>query len=547
MLKITYNLFGESIRFDSNEKLGVYLPLGKAYLSLSNYASKYFGLNFGEYKILDLNNVFSLDKIVIKEDSVELDNVKLLFYDNKMLISDYIPILLDIRHLYDYNPFNRSIRIEEKNNKLYVYSNTPISLVLEGQFKKVDDNELNKLKSLKIINDYSFDGNFFWIKRIYELDKRRGEKREHYEWYTLFLAYFKGEISFNFYFKDKKQEFYSLNKHFLEKIEKIENKYLRLAFKILVRNLMDKTVGRPWFFQEWKRDYLISLNAFYLIGEKSFVKNVLLSYLKRAHDSYKKNKLYLEFKPDEFGLLLNKIVKFWDLFDEKEREFIEEKILSFDFHAPVYNSKGETWMDSIDREGISIEIQALFYDFFDFFEEKVKEFSYYKKIIEKTVRSMIINDYIIDGLERFEIRPNFLLAWYFSENLAKKLGFRDYLENNLEQLFLDWGGISSLSKCHPLHYKEHTGIDSKSYHNGDSWYFINNITALILLKEKLIEKAYKIIDASLNDLFLKFFTGAHSEISSASKQESFGCFDQLWSNATLLEVLSFLFFNNKIF
>jgi hypothetical protein len=532
--------------FNSEKKLGIYLPLGDAYLSLNNFASKYFGLNFKEYKILDFNNVFSLDNVTIKENEVKIDGITLSFNGNKLSIDKFIPLLIDLRHLYDYNPFNRKIDIKYLNDEITIDSNnTPLKLKLKGDLKKIDKNELEKLKIKKIIDNFSFDGKHYWIERVYEFDRRRGEKKEFYNWYVLFLGYFKGVIEFNFSFKDKKEEFYSLSKEFLTKINKISNTYIRLAFKILARNLMDKKVGRPWFFQEWKRDKLISLRAFYILGEKKFVRNLLLNYFTKALEVNKKNKLFLEFKTDEFGLLLNKIVEFWDLFDEKQKEIIKEKISSFDFNAPIYNRKGDTWMDSINREGISIEIQALFHKFFSFFEKEFKEFSYLKKIIEKTVKDMIINDFIIDGLERYEIRPNFLLAWYFNEELAEKLSFNKYLNNNLDQLFLNWGGITSLSKCHPLHYKEHTGIDSKSYHNGDSWYFINNITALILLKQNEIEKAYKIINASLNDLFLDFFTGAHSEISSAKKQEGFGCFDQLWSNATLLETLNFLLFEKN--
>ena len=128
-------MFGERVEFTSKDKLGVYLPLGDAYLSLSNHASKYFGLNFKEYKILDLNNVFPLNEVVIKENSVKIDNIELNFENNVLLINNFIPILLDIRHLYDYNPFNRKFKVEKRNNKVFINSNTPISLTLEGNLQ----------------------------------------------------------------------------------------------------------------------------------------------------------------------------------------------------------------------------------------------------------------------------------------------------------------------------------------------------------------------------------------------------------------------------
>ncbi len=525
-MQIIYEIFDELVSLTTNEKAS-YLPLGKSYFVFSqNKSSKYFGLNYYDKKILDFNFSFpEIKKIKIKENALVInDNIMLNFHNNIIKISSPIKIYLDPRHLYDYNPFNRKINITHETSDCLSLSTNEYNLKFEGIFEK-------KVKK--------------WVPFKYSLDKRRGEKEE---WWLYYLGDFKGEIKVPFNFNDKKKEYFSkreiINSYFSKGKT---NNYLRLAFKISCRNLLDKQVGRPWFFQEWKRDYLISFNAFYYLNEITFIKHKVFYYISLLKEYIKNHKL---FHIDEIGLLLKKTKDFWFLFDENEKEYIINNLLDLHYTAPIYNEKGESWMDSIDREGISIEIQALFYEGFELLKEYDNEFKYLQQKIEKVVNEMLFHDYILDGLERYEIRPNYILAYYFSPKLAEKIGFDKYFFNNLEQLWLEWGGISSLSKYCPLFYKKHTGINSKSYHNGDSWYFINNITGTILLKflekynnknkknnkkEKIEEKIFKLLNSSIRDILLLYIPSGHSEISSSFEQESLGCFDQLWSNATFIE------------
>jgi hypothetical protein len=519
-MQLVYNLFNEKVSLNTNEK-AIYLPLGKAYFVFSqNKSSKYFGLNFWDKKFLDFNFSFpEIKKIELKENSFIInDQIKLIFENNKLKINKPIKIFLDTRYLYDFNPFNRKIEVLRVNDNKYTIKTN--------------------------LRDLSFNGNLKlkkeWKPFNFSLDERRKDGKE---WWLFYLGDFKGIIEFPFEFKNKKEEYSKKENLINEILKKATNKYLKLSFKLAFRNLMDKEVGRPWFFQDWKRDYLISLNAFYYLDEISFIKEKIFYYVSLLKRYMKNNKL---FHIDELGLLIKKIKDFWFLFNEEEKEYLIKNLLLLHYTAPIYNEKGETWMDSINREGFSIEVQALFYEGFSLLEKYDKEFSYLKKKIEETVKHIIFHGYILDGLERFEIRPNFILAYYFSPELAKKLEFDKYFDKSFNQLWLEWGGVSSLSTCNPLFYEEHTGIDSKSYHSGDSWYFLNNITGIILidkyLKEKnkkrkkdLEEKIIRLLDSALRDILLLFIPSGHSEISSAKKQESFGCFDQLWSNATFIE------------
>jgi len=82
-----------------------------------------------------------------------------------------------------------------------------------------------------------------------------------------------------------------------------------------------------------------------------------------------------------------------------------------------------------------------------------------------------------------------------------------------------------------------SGEGSSSYHNGDSWYFMNNLVASVLYRinpAKYSEYINEIMDASTNEILYMGTVGHHSEISSAMCQESLGCEAQLWSSAMYL-------------
>jgi len=61
---------------------------------------------------------------------------------------------------------------------------------------------------------------------------------------------------------------------------------------------------------------------------------------------------------------------------------------------------------------------------------------------------------------------------------------------------------------------EHTGENNESYHNGDSWFWINNLAAICLYR--LDRKKYKkyidkIIEASTKEILWQGAIGHHAE------------------------------------
>jgi len=107
------------------------------------------------------------------------------------------------------------------------------------------------------------------------------------------------------------------------------------------------------------------------------------------------------------------------------------------------------------------------------------------------------------------------------------------------------GGIATINKHHPSFKDTYSGENPESYHNGDSWYFINNITAICLnrLDKKLYKKYInKILKSSTDDILYNGFIGHASELSSAKEFSSEASLCQAWSAATYIELIHELFF-----
>ncbi len=241
----------------------------------------------------------------------------------------------------------------------------------------------------------------------------------------------------------------------------------------------------------------------------------------------------------------------------KERRQDENKL--------IRNNPQETWMDSKyhdnGREGYRIEIQTLFLQLYEAILlldsvtnkelQKNKDFINEKKAVEKNIKQHYLKTKIIDskkktilldgiefnGNEDATLRPNIFLALYLAPKIFTKKERKQILQSTLEALYLQWGGLSTIDKQHPLFQPKHTGNFVASYHRGDSWYFINNIAGIVLLREgKEYEQYYEqLFKASTKDILEQGYAGAHSELSSAMQQDANGSFSQAWSASTYIE------------
>jgi len=158
-----------------------------------------------------------------------------------------------------------------------------------------------------------------------------------------------------------------------------------------------------------------------------------------------------------------------------------------------------------------------------------------------TVRAEFWDGKILaDGLADWTIRPNVFLAAYLYPKLLSKEEWAQCFDNILPKLWLSWGGLATIDQTDSRFINSHTGENSASYHNGDSWFYLNNLAALVLHRtdQKRFQKYIdQIIAASTRDILWQGAIGQHSEVSSASKLESSGCFAQAWSAAMYIELI----------
>jgi glycogen debranching enzyme len=168
-----------------------------------------------------------------------------------------------------------------------------------------------------------------------------------------------------------------------------------------------------------------------------------------------------------------------------------------------------------------------------------------ENILKNKVRERFWNGKnLADGLSDWTIRPNIFIAAYVYPELLSNKEWEICLENSLKNLWLDWGGLSTIDKNNRLFTEIDTGEDIKSYHRGDSWFWLNNLAAIQLNKinnKKFQRYIQKIISASTEDILWKGCIGCASELSSAKELSSRGCFNQAWSNAIYLELIDEIF------
>lgn len=216
-----------------------------------------------------------------------------------------------------------------------------------------------------------------------------------------------------------------------------------------------------------------------------------------------------------------------------------------------FNETKETWMDTDfggdGRKGIRVEVQALRLDMYKLGFELAQNHKY--KVLENTLKIKLKQKFwngmiLADGLDDWTIRPNVFLAAYVYPELLSNKEWETCFDNALKSLWLGWGGLSTIDRNNKLFTEIHTGENNKSYHRGDSWFWINNLAAMQLNKinkEKFKKQIQKIISASTEEILWKGCIGCASELSSARELSSHGCFNQAWSSAMFVEMVDEVF------
>ncbi len=366
-------------------------------------------------------------------------------------------------------------------------------------------------------------------------------------------------------------------KKFVFSVAETEEEALREVKKIFARNYVstDDTVstfcakktlsdllvlshpgvyaGLPWFFQFWPRDEAISLKALSFVEEEK-AKSIFHRLLHSSLDTAPRGVV----NADALGWLVKRAEDFNFSKEEKEeiktilKRYIEDLLWSQTKKGFAINGPRETWMDTLDRGGARIEIQALrlnIYRYMSSICDSWKEKRFYRKLekdlLKKVRKSFFDGKVLYDGYYPFHhiadkrIRCNIFIAAYVYPQLLSKREWKKCFDNILPSLWLPWGGVSTLDINDHSFFFTHTGEDSRSYHNGDSWFYINNMAAIVLQrtsKRRYASYIKRIFEASREEMMWMGVIGRSAEVSSAKALSSEGSPMQAWSAALYLEL-----------
>lgn len=406
-----------------------------------------------------------------------------------------------------------------------------------------------------------------WVKRSYSLDKERNSPpfEKNVFWAleinakkmalgigdTKKQALGEANYIFNKTYSLKKEKKQNIKK-FID-FSKVKNPEVSMAYhssQNALRELIFEehgqkqiSAGLPWFFNFWTRDAFVSMKTLLGRDENTF--------WKICHYGF--NLIEKQENADSVGWLFKRAGealenrKINEITVWKVKKYIEKALgdLSKSYtKTELAMALGkDTWMDSIDRQGERIELQALRLYMLKLAYSLTNDSSY--KILEASLKFKVKEKFwngeiLFDSSQDQTIRPNVFLAAYIYPELLEKKEWQTCFDNTLKALWLPWGGLATIDKKSPYFHEQHTGETSQSYHSGDSWFYINNLTALVLKKnnpERYGSYIDKIISASSKEILLMQAVGCHGELSSASHLASQGCFSQAWSSALFIELI----------
>ncbi|MDD3190265.1 MAG: amylo-alpha-1,6-glucosidase [Candidatus Pacebacteria bacterium] len=534
-----------------------------------------------EIKILDRDEVVEMKNNFFKVERTSKDGLTESYFlpdkGNSLCLKTSklakAEVSLDIRHPYDSRTMGRFYEVATESECLVVKFTKRRDW---SEDNLGDKKEFSLFLAVKTDKD-SFEkiGEFF--SKYYPKDHKRNSCPWDRHIYKAFRMSFKKAVfsvaesqkgavaealdvykNFDKLYKKNRDESTDLE---IPKITDPEIKMAYLCAQNSIRTLLvnNKNTGAyagiPWFFQFWHRDEAISLSKIYRI-DKKVGREIIIAQLDAVikNDSFTRQR-FLDSpqdtqSADAIGILARECQK---IFKENRvnKDFREDVVKKFEKIVPkllkertsdklALSFERETWMDTLDRSGHRIEIQAGRLALYKFLFSETDN-DQYKILLEELEREVIKTFFaekmLKDSPEDGAVRPNIFLAHHLYPELMLKEKWEKCFDKILPELYLDWGGIASLSQVDSRFISRDSGESSTSYHNGDSWYFMNNLVAAALYQvnaAKYSEHINEIMEASTNEILYMGAIGHHSEISSAEVQQSLGCEAQLWSSAMYL-------------
>ncbi|MBN2422803.1 hypothetical protein JXB41_06240 [Candidatus Woesearchaeota archaeon] len=540
---------------------------------------------------VQINNMFFYYEQLYRDASLSY-----LMHNNSLLIEVQggceLLLTLDMREIYDFSSAGRIYEIKKQDNLIII------------TYKKYSDDSLKEKLSEKVLvikSKAEIELVRAWREQFYEHDSLRSSQLNSLWVFDALKLKVKNRDNVVITYSGNKdnaaEESGSVHKNF-DLIFNNEKHYLQTHFRLFhnknkkvnipcmcaskaldnlivaVNNMKGIYAGLPWFFQFWTRDEAISLGA--LIKEKKYhvVKKILMRLINSMQENGRIPNRYPHAElasADGAGWVFKRTYDLFEELDRKElsdyyfkkheKELIKEKLeFSINKHLEYFfednlikNNAKETWMDTSfgddTRAGFRIEIQALFLCMLKLLnylsqdlDNKNEKYISLEQDIKQKAREVFFDSPILkDGKDDATIRPNIFIAYYVYPELLDKGEWLRAFESSLKNLWLNWGGLASIDKENPLFCKEYSGENNKSYHRGDSWFWINNLAAICMNRlDKIKFRKYtnQITKASSEDILFKGLIAQHAELSSASSQKAEGCLAQAWSAAMFVELIN---------
>jgi len=269
-------------------------------------------IKYPKYKNTLLNCSLNIINSKVKNGFI----LPLEFLENKEFLSRYIEIE-DVTLYRDYienlninNPYFAE-KIEKERKKLY--EKTFLTVDKETGVLPIFLNQLNDLKSNKIMEDNYYPINYYFLKNLLSLNDEEVIKQ-----LRLLSEKQLFEITIDYAFKDIPYNFYQNLKVLLEYYEKIQQKFIpedRLSIyqklynydklTILEKiNLFEEIKERNSLIEEFYDDFRMSKDICYKDLKKSLIKKEDLEKLKSEELSKKCDIPVYELKGEKFNLLV---------------------------------------------------------------------------------------------------------------------------------------------------------------------------------------------------------------------------------------------------
>lgn len=310
--------------------------------------------------------------------------------------------------------------------------------------------------------------------------------------------------------------------------------------------------GLPWFHQVWSRDELIAALGLPPTEQLTIIERYLsvplvdgeLPTFVGSNTTCADGVGWLALLIREYGLrhLTPALQGAARHFFQTARTQLQESRMSN--HGFIQSGHNATWMDTIGRSGYILEIQCMYGLVLELLATLTNETVYEQERIALMAR--IRNHYLYGGYLRDTLndpakRPNVFFAYLLQPDLLPAKLWIACFDSVLGATRCAWGGLSSIDQSHPLFQRISTGEDNVSYHNGDSWFFVNNLAAMAMHRldaGRYGRDVMDIVQSSTNETLWQHMIGMPGEIASASTGESWGCGIQAFSGGTYLALLN---------